>query len=116
MGRLAIRPGLTGLAQIQLPPDTNLESVRKKLALDIVYIGRRSLWLDLRLYVGTALYLVGCSYDTVRRLMNLPQVVAAPPILLRDQRLDPQAPVIPIAVRLGMAPADPKPAPEISSI
>src|SRR2546425_895128 len=28
--RLLIRPGLTGLAQLQLPPDTDLESVRRK--------------------------------------------------------------------------------------
>ena len=31
--RLAVRPGLTGLAQVQQPPDTGLESVRRKLNL-----------------------------------------------------------------------------------
>ena len=30
--RLHVRPGVTGLAQVQLPPDTDLGSVRRKLA------------------------------------------------------------------------------------
>src|SRR5438477_230153 len=29
--RLAVRPGVTGLAQVQLPADSDLESVRRKL-------------------------------------------------------------------------------------
>src|ERR1043165_8088430 len=33
--RLSLRPGVTGLAQIQLPPDTDLDSVRIKLAYDL---------------------------------------------------------------------------------
>src|SRR5947199_273673 len=33
--RLLILPGLTGLAQVQLPPDTDLASVRLKLAYDL---------------------------------------------------------------------------------
>src|SRR5439155_655859 len=47
--RLLIRPGLTGLAQLQLPPDTDLESVRRKLACDLYYVQHLGLWLDLRL-------------------------------------------------------------------
>jgi lipopolysaccharide/colanic/teichoic acid biosynthesis glycosyltransferase len=53
--RLSIRPGVTGLAQVQLPPDTDLEGVRRKLAYDLYYIERGSLWLDVRLIVATAL-------------------------------------------------------------
>jgi lipopolysaccharide/colanic/teichoic acid biosynthesis glycosyltransferase len=33
--RLRVRPGVTGLAQVQLPPDTDLDSVRLKLAYDL---------------------------------------------------------------------------------
>ena len=39
--RLAVRPGLTGLAQVQFPADTDLESVRRKLDADLRYIDRR---------------------------------------------------------------------------
>jgi lipopolysaccharide/colanic/teichoic acid biosynthesis glycosyltransferase len=71
-GRLAVRPGVTGLAQIQLPADTNFDSVRKKLVLDLCYVERYGAWLDLRLLLGTVLYLGGVSYARTRRLMGLP--------------------------------------------
>jgi lipopolysaccharide/colanic/teichoic acid biosynthesis glycosyltransferase len=70
--RLAVPPGLTGLAQIQLPPDTDLDSVRAKLRYDRSYIARRSPWLDLRLLFGTGVYLLGVSYVGVRRIALLP--------------------------------------------
>ena len=47
--RLAVRPGVTGLAQVQLPADTDLDSVRRKLAYDLYYIRHLNGWLDLRL-------------------------------------------------------------------
>jgi lipopolysaccharide/colanic/teichoic acid biosynthesis glycosyltransferase len=70
--RHRVRPGITGLAQIQLPADTDIESVRTKLVLDRCYAENRSLWLDLRIMIGTAVYLLGFSYATVRRVMRLP--------------------------------------------
>jgi lipopolysaccharide/colanic/teichoic acid biosynthesis glycosyltransferase len=70
--RLAVPPGLTGLAQIQLPADTDLDSVRAKVRHDRCYIARRSPWLDLRLLVGTGVYLLGFSYAGVRRIARLP--------------------------------------------
>lgn len=70
--RLAVPPGLTGLAQIQLPADTDLDSVRAKLRHDRCYIARRTPWLDLRLLFGTGVYLLGFSYDGVRRIAFLP--------------------------------------------
>jgi lipopolysaccharide/colanic/teichoic acid biosynthesis glycosyltransferase len=99
-GRLMVKPGLTGLAQIQLPPDSNLTSVRNKLALDLVYVRRRGLWLDLRLLVATALYLVGFSYAQVRRAMRLPTAPDAPALLL-----DSSGTTLPKAVTPGDAPA-----------
>ncbi|MEI8371237.1 MAG: sugar transferase [Planctomycetota bacterium] len=53
--RLLVRPGITGLAQINLPPDSDLMSVRRKVALDLDYIGHGNLWLDVRLLLCTAL-------------------------------------------------------------
>ncbi len=70
--RLAVRPGVTGLAQIQLPSDTDLDSVRKKIILDRCYIDSRGIWFDIKLIVGTAIYLAGFSYATVRRMLALP--------------------------------------------
>lgn len=70
--RLAVRPGITGLAQIQLPPDSDLESVRKKLVLDRCYAQSGGLWLDFRLILGTVLYLFGFSFSAIRRALWLP--------------------------------------------
>jgi lipopolysaccharide/colanic/teichoic acid biosynthesis glycosyltransferase len=44
--RCAVRPGLTGIAQIYAPRDVIR---RQKFRYDRVYIRRRSLWLDVRL-------------------------------------------------------------------
>ena len=53
--RLAVRPGVTGLAQLNLPPDSDLDSVRRKVILDIEYIQTAGPWMDLRLIACTAL-------------------------------------------------------------
>ncbi len=70
--RHRVRPGVTGLAQIQLPADTDVASVRNKLVLDRYYAENRGPWLDARIMLGTAIYLLGFSYATVRRVMRLP--------------------------------------------
>lgn len=44
--RMEVLPGVTGLAQLNLPPDTDLLSVRRKLVLDREYIERAGLLLD----------------------------------------------------------------------
>jgi len=44
--RTAVQPGLTGLAQIYAPRDV---ARRQKFRYDLVYVKRRSFWLDLRL-------------------------------------------------------------------
>jgi len=68
--RLHMKPGLTGLAQLQLPPDTNLASVKLKLAYDLYYIGHAGLWLDLRLIAGTVFKMLGCSFRALRCLFR----------------------------------------------
>ena len=70
--RLRVRPGITGLAQVQLPADTDLESVRRKLAYDLYYVERLSLWLDLRLVLCTALWIVGIPFAIGCRLFLVP--------------------------------------------
>lgn len=70
--RLLIRPGLSGLAQVQLPPDTDLESVRRKLAYDLYYMQHASLALDLRIMLSTIGYLLGIPVPVLRVLFQVP--------------------------------------------
>jgi lipopolysaccharide/colanic/teichoic acid biosynthesis glycosyltransferase len=59
-GRLAVRPGVTGLAQMLLPADDPSDptyaGLRKKLALDLHYVGKVSAGLDLRIALATPCY------------------------------------------------------------
>jgi lipopolysaccharide/colanic/teichoic acid biosynthesis glycosyltransferase len=71
-GRLQVRPGLTGLAQVQLPPDTDLDSVRTKLAYDLYYVQQAGWWLDVRLYAATALHVSGVSFALIGKVLGLP--------------------------------------------
>lgn len=52
--RLNVRPGITGFAQVRLPPDSDIESVRRKVVYDVYYVKNVSPWLDLRLLLVTA--------------------------------------------------------------
>lgn len=69
--RLAALPGITGLAQINLPPDTDLDSVRRKLSLDLEYIHTRNWWLDARIVACTALRMLNVRGPVARRLLLL---------------------------------------------
>jgi lipopolysaccharide/colanic/teichoic acid biosynthesis glycosyltransferase len=70
--RLAVRPGLSGLAQIQLPPDTDLESVRRKLVYDLYYVDRRTLWLDIRIILSTICKVLSIPFVVPRTVLQLP--------------------------------------------
>jgi len=67
--RLMVRPGITGLAQMHLPPDTNLEGVRHKLLFDLYYVREVSLSLDLRIGLSTGFHLLGTSLETVGKML-----------------------------------------------
>jgi lipopolysaccharide/colanic/teichoic acid biosynthesis glycosyltransferase len=70
--RHAVLPGITGLAQVQLAPDTDLESVRRKLVYDLHFIRHMSLWLDARILLATGLHLLGMSFTLLRTLLVVP--------------------------------------------
>jgi lipopolysaccharide/colanic/teichoic acid biosynthesis glycosyltransferase len=70
--RLHVRPGVTGLAQVQLPPDADLASVRRKLAHDLYYIQHLSPWLDLRLLVCTGFYALGIPFAALSKFLGIP--------------------------------------------
>ncbi len=70
--RLRVKPGVTGLAQCQLPADSDVTSVRYKVVYDLYYVENQSLWLDLRLVAATLLRAAGAGPNTLRRLFLLP--------------------------------------------
>jgi lipopolysaccharide/colanic/teichoic acid biosynthesis glycosyltransferase len=51
--RLAVRPGITGLAQIRNGYDKTIESTRRKLDADLEYIRTRRWGLELRILTAT---------------------------------------------------------------
>jgi len=51
--RQRLRPGITGLAQVTRPYDTSIEDVRRKLALDLEYARRQSVFEDLKILIKT---------------------------------------------------------------
>lgn len=57
--RHAVKPGLTGLAQIHLPPDESIDDVKRKLVHDRFYIRHASLGMDLRILGCTILKMFG---------------------------------------------------------
>jgi lipopolysaccharide/colanic/teichoic acid biosynthesis glycosyltransferase len=70
--RLDVAPGITGLAQVLLPPDTDIESVRRKLDYDLYYIQHVGPWLDLSILIGTVLHIVGVPARITRLICGLP--------------------------------------------
>lgn len=54
--RLLVLPGVTGLAQVHLGPDTDLSSVERKLAFDLYYIKNLTFWGDLRIVLATVVH------------------------------------------------------------
>ena len=81
LNRLVVRPGVTGLAQLNLPPDTDLDSVGRKLVLDCEYIRQAGLWLDIRIFMGTFLRVFKFSERWLMLVLGLRREVTIPAIL-----------------------------------
>ncbi|QEF99610.1 UDP-N-acetylgalactosamine-undecaprenyl-phosphate N-acetylgalactosaminephosphotransferase [Stieleria maiorica] len=69
--RTEVKPGITGLAQINLEPDCTIDDVRRKQCLDLHYIHHANLWLDLRMLFATVLRMIGIRGSVVTRWMGL---------------------------------------------
>ena len=59
--RTAIKPGVTGLAQINLEPDRSIDDVRRKQCLDLHYIETANMWLDFRMLFATVMRMFGTA-------------------------------------------------------
>lgn len=77
--RLRVKPGITGLAQINHHYDVTLQDVRTKLAYDRLYLKKVGLWTDLSLLVST----VPCLF---RDFARLPPRPSTPPDALDAPR------------------------------
>jgi lipopolysaccharide/colanic/teichoic acid biosynthesis glycosyltransferase len=88
--RLRVKPGLTGLAQLRVPPDVDIANVPHKLAQDLYYLRHQSLLLDLRILISTAFHFIGTgcacvselllagSHPSVEQEMTQPEMVFQP--------------------------------------
>jgi lipopolysaccharide/colanic/teichoic acid biosynthesis glycosyltransferase len=81
--RMLVKPGVTGMAQVYLPPDVDLHSVQQKVIYDLYYLRHMTLWLDLQLIVATPLQALGLPCGLVRFLLRLPM----PEVIEREAML-----------------------------
>lgn len=56
--RLAVRAGITGLAQVGQGYAGNVDAYRRKLALDLVYVRKRCFLLDMRIALRTVVVML----------------------------------------------------------
>jgi lipopolysaccharide/colanic/teichoic acid biosynthesis glycosyltransferase len=67
--RLLVKPGLTGLAQLRVPPDVDIANIPHKLAQDLYYLRHQSLLLDLRILISTAFHFIGTGCACVSKML-----------------------------------------------
>ena len=82
--RLAVRPGVTGLAQLNLPPDTHVCCVCRKVVLDLDYVQHAGLLFDLRLLLCTLLRLPKLPAIDLLWLLRLRRKVRIQGCILED--------------------------------
>lgn len=97
--RLTVKPGLTGLAQVQLPPDTDIAGVGKKLTYDLYYVDHLCPTLDLQILLGTVTHILGFSAQWTRLLFALP--LLAEPEPLQEEMVLPSAQADAVAAAAG---------------
>ena len=73
--RTRFKPGVTGVSQILLPPDTCDRSAFRKASYDCAYMERPSLWFDLRLLAATAVKVTPGGKRLSRRLAACRKII-----------------------------------------
>lgn len=71
--RLRVKPGVTGLAQVQLPGDSDITSVRYKIVHDLYYVQHQGVFFDLRLIAATLAKALSAKPNFIRRVFLLPK-------------------------------------------
>ena len=90
--RMQVLPGVTGLAQINLPADVSADCVIPKVMLDREYVATASAALDLRILACTALRMLGLRYGRAARLFGVGRKIQLRETL-RKREVKPTAPV-----------------------
>jgi lipopolysaccharide/colanic/teichoic acid biosynthesis glycosyltransferase len=75
--RHLILPGVTGLAQINLPADQTIDCVHRKVELDLEYMQTACLALDIRILACTLLRMFGIRHGIAVRMFGLGRPAAA---------------------------------------
>jgi lipopolysaccharide/colanic/teichoic acid biosynthesis glycosyltransferase len=91
--RLVVPPGITGLAQLNLPPDTDLNSVRRKLVLDLEYVEQADAWMEARLLICTATRLIKVPAIGLFGLSRSPTLAPAADDEVRSASLSETVPI-----------------------
>ena len=71
--RLKVRPGITGFAQLRLPADSDVQSVRQKLVYDLFYVQFANPWLDAQILFFTTIRVFVDVLKTVWQPVALPR-------------------------------------------
>lgn len=78
--RMAVRPGMTGWAQVKNGYAVSQEDVTEKIRYDLYYIRHRSLWLDFRILIDTARLILWGQNDSTPQSEK---VEAPPPVSVK---------------------------------
>jgi exopolysaccharide biosynthesis polyprenyl glycosylphosphotransferase len=69
--RHAVLPGITGLAQLFLPPDIDEDDVQRKLTFDLYYARHADFWIDFKILFCTGLKVLCVPRSVIRALLPL---------------------------------------------
>jgi hypothetical protein len=78
--RLAVRPGITGLAQVWHKYDETIADVRKKVKYDLLYIREMCLMVDVRIILRTVLVAARVKPRLMAVVMSEPVYWSVPPL------------------------------------
>jgi lipopolysaccharide/colanic/teichoic acid biosynthesis glycosyltransferase len=70
--RLRVKPGLTGLAQLSLPADSDIANVPHKLTQDLYYVQHQGLVLDVRIACSTAFHFAAAACASASKILLTP--------------------------------------------
>jgi hypothetical protein len=103
---MKVLPGITGLAQINLPADESALSVIPKVQLDLDYIRNANALLDFRILCCTALRMLGIRYGIAVRLFRLNRPYTMPEESEEPVACTETAPSLPVDTICDVMPDD----------